>query len=219
MNPRLLVTGASSVLCLVLLGFTATTRQKIIQLRESLQELRAHEESIQTNPVLAPADAAESAEDSSRRSELLRLRNEVTQLRRRQQELQSVQAEHERLRALVAARRRNAPALPTGYIRTRNAHWAGLQTPEATLQSFLWAINTRNITNVARVLTPSSAARLMSRNMGTDDALPMLPGLHPLEKTQLPDGSVRIRFEVIPGQPMQDTLHLVPASGEWRVEL
>ena len=46
--------------------------------------------------------------------------------------------------------------LPPGYIRKSEARMVGYSTPDDTLQSFLWAIQNRDLTNVLQALAPDS---------------------------------------------------------------
>jgi len=90
--------------------------------------------------------------------ELLQLRNRVNMLTHRNRELAGVQSENERLRLLITERQTNGPtALPPGYIRRSQARMVGYNTPQDTLQSFLWAIKNHDTTNVLLALTPEQA--------------------------------------------------------------
>jgi len=90
--------------------------------------------------------------------ELLQLRNQVNMLTHRSRELAGVCSENERLRLLITERQTNGPtALPPGYIRKSQARMVGYNTPQDTLQSYLWAIKNRDPTNVLLALTPEQA--------------------------------------------------------------
>ena len=80
--------------------------------------------------------------------EVLRLRSQVGQLERRKRELAAVTEESKRLQAQLSTKATNVTsgvALPAGYIRKSEAKYAGFGSPEDSLQSFLWAIEHRDL--------------------------------------------------------------------------
>lgn len=175
-----------------------------------------------SQPGQSEAADAGSATDLS---ELLRLRRQVAELTDRKRELASARAENESLRAQVANRSTNPAAgnpLPPGYIRKSTAQWVGTSTPENALQSFLWALQTRDMTNVLRALTPRSGAQLLQRFRNSPDnwfqEAGGIPGLRVLRQRFLPDGSVELDVEVVPGTP-PDHLRLLQVEGEWKLDL
>lgn len=155
-------------------------------------------------------------------SEILKLRNEVAQLARLQRDLQPVRTEHERLQKQLASARTNAtPGLPPGYLRKSQAKFAGYGTPEATLQSFLWAIHNRDTTNIQRALTPESLRLVRSMPSGGEglaDQMQAFVGASVLESQSLPDGSSRMRIEIMPGLPATYVRYWL-VDGEWKMDL
>jgi hypothetical protein len=173
----------------------------------------------------APASAVEPEAPPSNQEppvELLQLRNEVNRLNRRKLELAGAPAENDRLKQqLVASRTNAARGLPPGYIHKSRARMVGYATPEDTLQTFLWAMQNRNLTNVLETLTPEAVAQFNKpfahsppeRIFEDSEAL---IGLGVLEREPLPDGSMRLKLQVIPGiPPISTTLRLI--GDEWKM--
>jgi hypothetical protein len=94
------------------------------------------------------------------------LRGEVTRLKSRQRELAAARVENEQLRAQLAVKRTNAaaatPPLPPGYILKSKAQWKGFSTPEDTLQSFLWAVQNQDLTNLVQTMVPEMGEKLLA---------------------------------------------------------
>ena len=174
------------------------------------------ESKVQETP---PADTEVS-------SELLRLRNQVSQLSARQRELAGVATEADRLRAQYAIQQTNTPAgarLPPGYMRKAEARLAGYATPEDTVQSFLWALQRRDFTNLLQSLTPEASQKLQAQVQQSGGSLEeffkggeAVPGLGIRGRENLPDGSVQLQVEIAPGLPTgKFVLRIV--NGQWKL--
>jgi hypothetical protein len=225
MNLRILIISASLIVC----GFSIagvvlqarqldTLRQEAIQLRQKLDDERAR----QTNSVAEPKPLT-----SSPSSELLRLRNEVSQLSRRQRELASVEPENERLQTQIATARTNtAKPLPRGYIRKSEARNMGYSTPEATLQTMLWAIQNRDLTNFVAVFSPQLAAdflrELQNTSKSTADFFQgagAVPGMNILERNVTGPDTIELKVEIVPGDVLDpETMEFRLINGEWKLE-
>jgi hypothetical protein len=232
MKFRVLFSGVLTVVCLVALWNVFAQRRELVSLRADQQRLQTESAPTNDSPgSSATADMrtavlAVPRADSSSMRELLRLRAEVTKLADRQRELAGVRGENERLHAQVAARATNAPAaggLPPGYIMRSKAQWAGLNTPEDSLQSFLWAVQNRDFANLLSVLTPESAQRFQAqvREAGNStDAffqdVGQLPGLRVASRQTQPDGSIELRVEIVPGQP-NEAVRFEQIGGQWKM--
>src|SRR5262249_39758715 len=155
--------GASVLTCVMMCG-AVFIRQNQINSFRSEQEQRLAQ---LTNSLAAEQGQHPEAPSgpSPELSELLRLRNQVNQLTQQKQALAGVQQENEALRAKVAERGTNAGSgLPPGYIRRRDAQWLGMSSPETTLQSFLWAVQNRDATNLLRVFSPESQQSMLRQS-------------------------------------------------------
>src|SRR5207249_1979942 len=87
--------------------------------------------------------------------------NQVAQLIRRQRELANVPVENERLQTRIPSARTNAAKpLPPGYIRAGEARNLGYASPEAALETLLWAIRNRDFPTVVASFSPEAAREL-----------------------------------------------------------
>jgi hypothetical protein len=216
-------TALSVLICLVAVTAVALRQRQLATLRSGYIDLTAQLASISSAPLpsTTPASVAAPQEDSPVTPELLRLRNQAAQLTQRKGELSGVQAEHDQLQAQLAARNAKSQTLPPNYIRRTEARWVGLNTPENTLQSFLWALQSRNVTNIARALTPETAKEMLQAAERDPEMLKAIPfpGFLPLKQETQPDGSIHMTVELIPGEALDEPLRLRNIGGEWRLDL
>jgi hypothetical protein len=156
-------------------------------------------------------------------SELLRLRSEVTRLTRQRDELGSVAVENQRLRAQAANHATNTTTgipLPDGYLRASQARMAGYNTPEETVESFLWAVYHHDLTNLLQAFTPDTARDLQKRAGELGERLEAsfhIPGLSILGRKQMPDGTVRLKMEAAPGVP--EGFQFRQINGQWKIDM
>jgi hypothetical protein len=229
MNQRIFVIGSSSVFFLATLAGVFVQSRELSSLRADQQRQLAFATRANNQSSRTTADV-QSEESSASRSgpsptllELLRLRSQVGQLTERKRELTSARAENERLHAQLATRSTNSPpgtTLPSGYIRRSQAQWAGMNTPENTMQSLLWAVQNRDPTNLLQLLTPESRQKLLQEAGDTPENVfekLTVPGLRVVRQQQLPDGSIELQIEVIPGQPTPARILFRQLSGEWKM--
>ena len=226
MNTRSLTITVSTAMLLLLIIVAGAQNHRASTLRT--EQLALLTPSNQTPPATEPDAVSTTRESDSTAapasSELLHLRSQVGQLMQRRRELQSDRAENERLRGLVATRNASATnGLPADYIRRKEARWMGQNTPENTLESFLWAIQNRSITNIESLLTPRSAAQFIQMIAAQGDAFfneaSMLPGMRIASQKRQPDGSIEATIEILPGQSNSDgplTFRMI--DGQWRLE-
>lgn len=196
---------------------------QIARLSAEAQRVRQERMAAPAAPVAAQPEPVERLSDAEE-SQLLRLRSQVTMLLARRRELAGVHAENDQLRARLAASLTNAAAatgLPPGYVLRSQARWVGLATPEATIQSFLWALRNRDFTNLLQTLAPEAAQELQRNfqqaggNVGDLFDLPF-PGLAILNRETLPDGSIEATVEIGPGMTIPK-FRFQPVGGEWKM--
>jgi hypothetical protein len=204
--------------------------------RQQLKELRAEQQQLATQTEAAKQavlEASQNLQPAARQTgppiELLELRGEVTRLKGRVRELAAARGEHEQLRAQFAAGSTNsvaAPTLPPGYMLKSRAQWKGLNTPEDTLQSFLWAAQNRDLTNLLQTMTPRTASEVWEdaqrggRSM--DDFFKeagALPGMRIVGRTQEGADLVVLQVEIIPGMGKPELMRLRLINGEWKMEM
>jgi len=142
-----------------MLSAVALLRRHVLNLRaeqqQKLADATAPAEAITVPPVTPFPPVSR---------ELLQLRNQVGQLRRRRDELLPVRVEHERLVLELAGRGTNDSGLPPNFIRKSEARLVGYNSPEATLQSRLYAIRNRDLTNLFQAFTPEAVSRLKKQD-------------------------------------------------------
>ena len=101
----------------------------------------------------------------------------------------------------------------------------GYTTPEATLQTFLWALQSRDFANLMQTLTPESAQRLEAQIQKPGTApgeffrsTRAIPGVRIRSQKQLPDNSIELQVEFVPGMPAIPPIRLRQIAGQWKLE-
>lgn len=233
MNRRALFSGVLVVVALAALWGIWGQRSQLADLRAQQQQLLAQPAAKAESP--APPVTIESANTSSAAPapslvvtpELLRLRSEVTRLTERRRELAGARVENEQLRAQFASRGTNGLGgfqLPPGYVRRTEARMVGYNTPEDTLQSMLWAIQNRDLTNLLQAFTPEMGkeitAGVAKSNKSIEDFFHDGAGFVGMwvvgRKQNANDGSVDVEIEVMPGMPHQG-FSFRQINGQWRI--
>lgn len=238
MNGRNVTAALALFICATAICAVLVQRQKLTVLRAEQQQGAA-----QPKPALEPASAeAQNIGDSPATSqgdstaELLQLRSQVTRLQARQRELAGVTAEAERLRAQLAGITSNTAAgyvLPPGYVRKSQAQLVGYSTPENTIQSFLWALQNHDFTNLLQALTPAAAEALqaqLERSGKTSEEFfkgsEMIPGMAIQNRQTAPDGSVQVEVQVAPAAATNpgsgshiENFRFRSINGEWKLDL
>jgi hypothetical protein len=224
--PLLLATASLLALLLALLAVVAQ-RGAAHDLRQEIATLTA--------TLTAPVPAAEAPVrpesaplTEAERLELLRLRGQITRLRGEARGLAAAEAEHAALQQRLAAAKANpasiGAALPPGYILRRTARNAGQATPEATVETFLWAIEHRDVNTLLQTLTPADAQKLSEglQRQGEDfwQGAAKLPGMRVSDQKPLADGSVELKLSIeLEGTADQQTTKARLVDGRWRIEM
>jgi len=230
MNIRFLFSSLLTLLC-------AGAVWAVIAQRQELGHLRAERETRLTalsadvaSPApgdVKPAEPASAAAQTGSPSELLHLRGEVTRLTQQRQALANVVTENERLRSQLASRGTNvAPgmALPPGFIRKSQAQMVGYNSPQDTLQSFLWAVQNHDFSSVLHAFTMEAAqnmqAQFQQAGRSADDFFrdtAALVGLAIVEQKQLPDGSIEGKVQFGPSDAVPQSVVFRQINGQWKV--
>jgi len=217
MKPRPFLIGLSLTASVAMLGAVAIQRLQVVDLRAEQQQKLA-DATTPTDPT--PPQVASSPSVSR---EVLQLRNQVGQLRRRRDELLPVRAEHDRLVLELAARGTNASGLPRNFIRKSEARLVGYNSPEATLQSFLYAIRNRDLTNFFQAFTPEGVSRLKSQGLESPDRLEKLfddtqdlIGLSILDQKRQQD-LISANVQILPGVPPTPILFRL-VNSQWKMD-
>ena len=222
MNLRLLFTGILTAVCLATLASALIQRQQLAGLRAEQQGLitqlgTAQDASSPADRVTTSTTVSNSVTTPS--LELLKLRSEVTRLTGRRRELAAARGENQHLRVQLAANRTNvsaANALPPGYLRRSEARFVGYNTPADTIQSLLWAVQNRDFTNLLAAFTPETA-RQMQQDKDFFENVSIIPGMHIKSQQQMPDGSIELEVEIVPGEPLPGRMRFHQINGQWKL--
>jgi hypothetical protein len=148
----------------------------------------------------------------------------VGQLTEKKRQLANVQAENKQLHAQLAVRSTNVPAgtvaLPPGYIRRSQAQFVGYGNPENTIQSFLWAIQSHDLTNVSRAFSPEIAEKFLRDMANKPDPfvdVSALPGMRVVGQETMPDGRLNVEVEMSPNEP-GPKIPFRQVNGEWKID-
>jgi TolA-binding protein len=167
-----------------------------------------------------PEDIKELKQENT---ELPKLRNEVRQLRRQTEELEYLRGENKRL--LMEQKGDGKPAIATThekFIPKAALIDAGLATPEATLQTMVWAQSQGNIkrlfecsTRGAELMPQGEEAKLMGQKLLS--GMKMFPGFRIAEKKVVSDNEIIMGFQMsTTGSIMRIPLKRV--GTEWRLD-
>jgi hypothetical protein len=194
---------------------------------ERTQVLARLADPAEVSPTVAPAEPLDFKQNSHSPSiELLKLRAEVTRLGNRKHELANARVESERLHGQLATRGTNAPGgvpLPAGYLRKSEARNVGYATPEATIQSLLWAIQNRDSSSLLQAFGPENAKELKERMQSPASTeaffkeVEVWPGMHVLGRESGPDGTEVLTVEIIPGLESKQQLRFKQLEGQWKL--
>ena len=215
---------------IAMVALLAVQRRAISQTRAANETLR---ERNATAPAIIPAESSHGSSEEiealqTANRDLPKLRNEVRKLREEKRELEKLQTENERLAAaLKAAPRTSAPPLSEaeGFVLKEKWTRAGFATPEATVQSFFWAVANKDIAALAecaggefRKIMEKEMQRSIAEGKSIEDQfepLAKMQGFRIAEKKQISDDKVELSIQAAAGgRAMPMRLQLV--NGEWK---
>ena len=134
---------------------------------EELQAMKAEADRLAAeNQDLAALRAVNKQSVDGAGSELLRLRGEVRQLRAQQPQIDRLRAENEGLAAAIRGGVAQSQKFSEmeGFMAKDSWSKAGFATPDATLQTFFWAIREGDVASLAECMSPRSAQHLRRLN-------------------------------------------------------
>jgi hypothetical protein len=166
--------------------------------------------------------------------ELPRLRNEVTQLRSQAKGLESLRAEHARLLTeatnIAAQPGQTGPrVLPANFVSKAALADAGLGSPEAAVQTVLWALTQDNATRFTQCLVPTEGPQIHFMGQWSSGDHPQeipknlaeqmnrFPGYAIAEKTTVSPTEVVVSLQSSAGATVMP-LKLRLVGNEWRLE-
>ena len=100
----------------------------------------------------------------------------------------------------------------------------GYSSPDDTLQSLLWAVQNRDLTNVLQAFSPEQAEELRAQAGGSRESVEEffskateLVGMRVLKRDQeAGDGSMAVEVEVAPGMPTE-RISFRQINGQWKI--
>ncbi len=226
MNKRTVITVLAVVLCTGAVWRVTVQRQELVRVRAEQRRLITLSDPASQAPTTQNGGDFEAQKAANPAEavppELLQLRAEVQRLTRRLSELSAVSKEAEQLQAQLQNSRTNSAVgvrLPPGYLRKSQAQNVGYNTPEDTMQTFLWALQNRDLTNLTLAFKPETAERFGRTTMlerGFMGEASAIPGLRIVSRRQEPDGTIELEVEVVPGV-QTSTFRLEAINGQWKI--
>jgi len=224
LKTRFLITFLAILLCLAAVCAVAARQKQLARLRAEERDTLSDLSQISAPPA-APSESSSPHEAPAASTELLRLRSEVAQLTQRRQALAGVAAENRALKSQLASGATNAPSgveLPPGFLRKSQAQLVGYASPQDTLQSLLWAVQNRDLTNLLQALTPEAAHWLTARKSAHTaqelfDEIDTFVGMAVVATNQQPGGGLELEVETIPGRPPVP-IGFQQINGEWKIQ-
>jgi len=226
MKPKILL-GFAFVAVIVTAGWQRNAISRTRTANETLRQQNAVPAIVGSG--LGPVATEEIETLQAANADLPKLRNEVRKLREEKRELEKLQTENERLAtALKAAPRTSAPPLSEaeGFVLKEKWTRAGFATPEATVQSFFWAVANKDIAALAecaggefRKIMEREMQRSIAEGKSIEDQfepLAKMQGFRIAEKKQISDDKVELSIQAAAGgRAMPMRLQLV--NGEWKL--
>jgi hypothetical protein len=218
---------AAVLVLLVMIGGVVTLQSAIKDARAEQQELSkpgvdagAAAESKDGSRPAGESDEAQRLREANK--DLPKLRNEVRQLRRQADEMAKLRADNERLRNAP----KGAKQYPPDYIRRDALADAGLATPEATAQTFLWAMLHGDIKRLKDCVTPEAQAHMSELNQSeeqiqeqTAEMKKVFPGFRIAEKKDISADEVELKIEIMPGMDgANSTVTMKRVGNEWKMQ-
>ena len=211
----------------------------IRQWRVSLQlrhENRALREEIQAREQAAKKDTAAAHakldEEITRlrfeAQEVHKLRNEVSQLRGQRNELERQRAENQRLKSGTLSNVPSAaqPSQEQDYFAKQDWTFAGYATPEAALQSSLWAMREGDLNSLQASTTAEGWARIGGGRDNQSDArmaeaikgkVKNSAGFRILERKSVTKDEIILRVHA-DGENADQNIVMKRSDGEWKME-
>lgn len=228
LRPILFVLGLVGLL--FTLALTYRQQQRLGTLRQQIRDLSVHAtdltNSAGASPLIVPASNTDSINPPS--LELLTLRGQVGQLERQKRELAGASVEQHRLLAQLTNRATTevtSVRLSPGYIRRSQARNIGQATPEAALETFMWAIEHRDLSTLMQCIDPKHRQDIEDSLKQADSDHGFFKGVEGLvgglimaRKPQA-NGSVVLQLRVDPHGDDAENIQFRLVDGQWRLSL
>lgn len=229
MKSRPFLSAVLSVAALGGFGYAMLQQGDLRRLRLEQRQLSAQAvlggtpRSAEASALTKGGSTAKAPLSASERSELMRLRSQVTELKQRQRTLGSVSNENVQLKAkLGGVTNFLGGRMPAGYTPRKDARRLGAATPEAALETFFWAIEHRDATQLLSLFAEGQRTHMteqFARDQGESffrEAGQVMRGWRLAERRDTSGDDTIFQVEVGPGVtlPMQ----LTRVEGRWLID-
>ena len=233
---RLILAG----LLMASVAVVVVEKRRIAGLQQENESLRAElalvQQSIKakaSEQTLASKEELERLQAEAR--EVHKLRNEVSQLRVSMKEADQLRVENQRLRGAVRAPQAApgngataSPAIPSqeGYFAKENWAFTGYATPEAALQSVIWAMREGDTTTFLASLAPEEMARVQKEwgdkpeaqvSADTKRGTDKISGIRILESKTLSADEVVLSVYAAGGEDKVQKISMKLYGTEWKM--
>lgn len=221
MTTRLVVQACVGLLCLAALIGTILQHREVVSLRAEHRALAEQQRArpLMPKPAPPPATPPSSTLTENEKLERLRLRAEVTQLRQRQQDLDSVKKEHDQLLAQANAMKSGgtnpAPQPPAAFVRREDVKMRGFDTPEAALESFVWALQRWDTNVMSQAVHPDISAQIAITPEAREEGS-RITGFRIVKQNPRTDGRVELDVELAPTGG-HEHFNMEQVNGQWRM--
>ena len=213
--------------CGAMMFAVLTQRNQLVELRTEQSRVSERQASAENQTAVPPTAGQSGAQKSHSPSmELLKLRGEIGRLSSRKRELAGITAERDQLQRQTTTRGTNAPGvfkLPAGYIKRTEAKFLGYNTPEETIESFLWAIQNRDAAKFLEAFSSEKAKQLEARMQSRESIEEFfkesnsLPGMHIIGRDAGENGEIVLKVEIMPGDEPQPKIRFRQIGGQWKM--
>ena len=114
--------------------------------------------------------------------------------------------------------------MPAGYIRRAEAKQVGFGSPEDSLQTFLWAIEHRDLPTVMQFFGPEQAKQMaaeVERRGATEEfwnEARVVPGLHVIQREPKENGTIVLTVQIAPNdESSAQKMPFKQIDGQWRL--
>ena len=214
------------------LGFLVTERGQVAALRTENERLRAELAAAQRSiDSINTQQNRELEQLRTEVSEVHKLRNEVTQLRVGAKTTEQLRAENQRLRGadrqLQAAPKAGTTPPATvpqeGYYAKEYWAFSGYATPEAALQSVVWAMREGDTKTILAAVTPEEMARNWASKSEAEISADAKRGTEKINSIRILDSRAISEDEVVlnvyaaGGEDKIQKISMKRLGGEWRM--
>jgi len=201
--------------------------QSLLAMKQEADRLASDNNELDTRREQAGIAAPGSGEHT----ELLRLRNEIRQLRAQKREAEKLREENQRLAAEIKSGNVTPPKLSDmeGYVAKETWANIGFTTPEATLQTLLWAMSTANLEQLLQCVIPEAARHFQQQLerqpdqfrkdfFGEGNLLSKVTGFRIAERTTLAEDKIRLGIQVVANGAILP-LEIWRVGNDWKVDM